>query len=134
MSNVSWEDGGGIALNYFSDAIIRNCIVWANDTLWGLRDQIVTKEQSTCSVTYSNVQDGWGGEGNIAEVPLFVDEANGDYHLQFTSPCINAGDPDFVPAPGATDIDGEARVLRGRVDMGADEVPYSHSRIPAQFE
>ena len=35
-----------------------------------------------------------------------------------TSPVINAGDPAFVPPP-ATDQRGFARVIGGRVDMGA---------------
>jgi hypothetical protein len=44
-----------------------------------------------------------------------------DFHLLQESPCINAGDPNFVPEPNETDIDGEPRVMLGRVDMGADE-------------
>jgi hypothetical protein len=46
---------------------------------------------------------------------------DGDYHLPAGSPCINAGDPNFVAGPNDIDIDGEARVFAGRVDMGADE-------------
>jgi hypothetical protein len=56
--------------------------------------------------------------------PQFVDPADGDYHLRATSPCVNAGDPAFVPEPGETDIDGEPRVQQCRVDMGADETAY----------
>jgi hypothetical protein len=63
--------------------------------------------------------------------PLFVDPSSGDYHILPVSPCINAGNPDFVPAPGETDIDGEPRVMRGRVDMGADEVPYLRTIVPS---
>ena len=37
------------------------------------------------------------------------------------SPAIDAGDPSFVADPGETDLDGGARVLGPRVDMGADE-------------
>lgn len=44
-----------------------------------------------------------------------------DYHLSFGSLAINAGDPDFIPEPDETDIDGDPRMLHGRVDMGADE-------------
>jgi len=61
-------------------------------------------------VTYSDVQGGWPGEGNIVTDPLFVDPENGDYHLKsqagrwdltsqswilddVTSPCIDAGNP-----------------------------------------
>jgi hypothetical protein len=32
-----------------------------------------------------------GGSGNITQDPQFVDATNGDFHLAFTSPCIDAG-------------------------------------------
>jgi hypothetical protein len=59
--------------------------VWANDTNW-----------SGCS----------SGEGDISADPQFVDAANNDFHLQATSPCIDAGTPegtdmgryDYVPS------------------------------------
>jgi hypothetical protein len=37
------------------------------------------------------------------------------------SPCIDAGDPNYVAEPNETDIDGQIRVFAGNVDMGADE-------------
>ena len=37
------------------------------------------------------------------------------------SPSRNTGDPDYEPEPGATDLDGHARILCGRVDMGTYE-------------
>ena len=45
----------------------------------------------------------------------------GDYRLRPDSPCINAGDPTVVAEPGMHDLDGHARVLCGRVDMGPYE-------------
>ncbi len=53
--------------------------------------------------------------------PLFADAAAYDLHIGNGSPALNAGDPAFSPASGETDIDGEARVLNGTVDIGADE-------------
>ncbi len=44
-----------------------------------------------------------------------------DYHLSIDSPCIDAGDRDFTPAVGATDIDGEPRIQGCHIDIGADE-------------
>jgi len=79
-------------------------------------------------VSYCDVQGGWPGEGNIDEDPLFVDPGNGNIHLLSQSPCIDRGDPDFQPGPGETDIDGDPRVINGRVDMGSDE--YAHDRPP----
>jgi hypothetical protein len=59
------------------------------------------------------------GFANITNEPLFVDLANGDFHLQLTSPCVNAGNIIYVSTP--TDLDGNPRVIGGRVDMGAYE-------------
>jgi hypothetical protein len=44
-----------------------------------------------------------------------------DFHLSFSSPCIDAGDPNGQYA-GRTDIDGQPRLLGRGVDMGSDEV------------
>ena len=54
-----------------------------------------------------------GGAGNINADPLFVDAANGNYTLQPSSPCINAGDPDSPLDPDGT-----------RADIGA--FPFLH--------
>lgn len=50
-----------------------------------------------------------------------MDDDYGDLRLQAGSPCIDVGDPAFVAQPGETDLEGHARVLCGRVDMGAHE-------------
>jgi len=51
---------------------------------------------------------------------------SGDYHLLPASPCINAGDPNYVAEPNETDLDGNPRVISGRIDMGA----YEFNHIP----
>ena len=72
---------------------------------------------------------------NIDEDPLFVDQANGDFHLQAGSPCIDAGE-DGAVAGLAADFEGTPRVLDGddddgtaTVDMGADEAFISATGI-----
>jgi predicted outer membrane repeat protein len=71
------------------------------------------------------------GDGMISVDPLFVADSSvddegyfvpGDYHLQETSPCINAGDPEFVMFEGETDMDGEMRIMGQAVEIGADEI------------
>ena len=69
-----------------------------------------------------------GGTGNLAADPQFVDVAGANYHLQPTSPCINAG----LNQPwmtGATDLDGNPRIADGTVDMG----PYEFITIPVMY-
>ncbi len=88
------------------------------------------------AVSYSNIEGGYEGEGNIDVEPGFVEPGSwanpgtpdaawvrGNYHLLPDSPCIDAGDPNFVADVAPTDIDGHARILGGRTDMGCDEVP-----------
>ena len=70
---------------------------------------------------------GWtGGDelGNFDADPQFVDPNNGDYHLLPTSPCVNAGAPSYSVGPGVTDLDGNPRLQRGRVDVGCYETPF----------
>ena len=68
------------------------------------------------------------GEGNIASEPLFVDYAGGDLRLQFNSPCVNAG-MNRAWMIDATDIEGNPRIRRDQVDMGAYESDYLPPQI-----
>ena len=52
--------------------------------------------------------------------PLFKDAAAGDFHLTMDSPCVNMGTnsaPDLLPK----DFENDPSILRGIVDIGADE-------------
>ncbi len=60
-----------------------------------------------------------GANGNITNAPLFVDEANDNYHLLSGSPCINAGMNSYVTT--GVDLDGNPRISDAIVDMGAYE-------------
>ncbi len=137
--------GGGIA--WYGDLVITNCTLAGNEAdvspnlhctrtgtlaatnsiFW---DAPLTKDANhiEATVTYCDVQGGWTGARNIDRDPCFVDPNSSDYHLSSLSPCINAGDPngDYTDL---TDIDGESRVLGGRVDMGADEVTGTYQTI-----
>ncbi|MHC4640757.1 MAG: choice-of-anchor Q domain-containing protein [Planctomycetota bacterium] len=132
IENVAEERGGGIYCVYGGGGPIINSIFCRN-----IPDQIDTFLAGPV-VTYSNVQDGWPGEGNIDVDPCFADVGywdpnenpvdpkddfwiEGDYHLLQSSPCIDSGDPNYVPEPNETDLDGRPRVINGRIDMGAYE-------------
>jgi hypothetical protein len=53
--------------------------------------------------------------------PLFVNVSSYDFHLQASSPAINAGDSSYLPISDVFDIDGEARLIGASVDLGVDE-------------
>ncbi len=79
------------------------------------------------TITYSIVEDGWSGTGNLNADPLFVNAPAGNLRLQNCSPAINAGDDTAVPAGITTDLDGNPRFYNsGTVDMGA----YEYQDIP----
>jgi hypothetical protein len=106
----------------------------------------------TLTLSYTDIQGGrynvfvgnWStlnsGPGNIDADPRFVEPGywdhngtphyiwddswvDGDYHLLPTSPCIDAGDPDYTTGPSETDLDGNPRLTGYAIDMGAYEYP-----------
>jgi hypothetical protein len=82
------------------------------------------------TITYSDVEGGFMGEGNIDANPMFVNAATGDLRLQSTSPCIDNANGAVAPE---FDLDGNARVDIGTisneyecaVDAGVDCVEYA---------
>ena len=57
----------------------------------------------------------------IGRDPLLMGPAAGDLHINTGSPAINIGDNLTAAQVGALDIDGQARILGGIIDLGADE-------------
>ncbi len=98
-NNISYNNGGGIYCDYFSSPSILNSIVWNNSP------QEIYNIAGTVIASYSDIQGDWTGVGNIDSNPLFVDTAGGDYHLQATSPCIDAGNPLSIFDPDGTIAD-----------------------------
>ena len=60
--------------------------------------------------------------GTINKDPLFVDPAIGDFHLQSSSPCINAGIVDASFTLPDLDLDGNPRIFGSAPDMGTYEL------------
>ena len=113
--------GGAIRHFVGGSPAVTNCILWGDSaTIRGaeIDNDIYPLPPCTPNMTYSCIEGGYEGEGNIADGPLFVDAANGDYSLQSGSPCIDTGTPDGAPE---TDILGVARPQGSGYDMGAHE-------------
>ena len=103
---------GGL-LNTGSNPQVTNCI------FWGDAGGEIYNFSSTPVITYSDVQGGYAGTGNINANPLFVSASN--LHVQPGSPCIDAGNNAALPANVTTDLAGAPRIQGGGVDMGAYE-------------
>ncbi len=112
----SAKSGGGLFWTYASGDVIRYNNVWGNTPV-----DYVTRDLRTNEAIYGGQAEWTGRNGNISSDPVFVSSWSTRYRLDAGSPCISAGDPDFVPRPGETDIDGDPRVYAMRVDIGADE-------------
>jgi predicted outer membrane repeat protein len=101
-NNIASNYGGGIYCLYASPSLV-NCILW-NDS-----PQEVYLNDASLTATYSNIQDGWEGEGNIDANPLFCDPENGDYTLAANSPALGSGEGGANM--GALDVGCEALIL-----------------------
>jgi hypothetical protein len=97
-NNISNDRGGGLYIHANSESIVKNSILYSNSAPDG--NQIFY--YGLIDISYSNIQDGWEGEGNIDTDPLFVAPDSGDFHLRATSPCIDAGDPNLPLDPDST--------------------------------
>ncbi|MBL7184939.1 MAG: hypothetical protein ISS70_01325 [Phycisphaerae bacterium] len=123
--NTAVDWAGGLGAQAGASPIVANCIFWGNSA--ARPGQVGGPNASI--VSYSCVQGGLAGDGNIDTDPHFADPQNGDYRLKsqtgrwdplgeswtqddITSPCIDGGDP-------MSPIDLEPFPTGGFVNMGA---------------
>jgi parallel beta-helix repeat protein len=118
LENQAYTGGGGLGCLSNSFPNVTNGIVRENTSPVGpeIHGQPV--------ISHCNVKGGWTGTGNIDADPLFVDQAGGDFHLTFPSPCKDAGYNSASALP-EVDFEGDPRIAHGCADMGADEF-YTH--------
>ena len=64
-------------------ATVTNSIFW-NDSV---PEQVI----GSADISFSNIQGGWDGEGNIDSDPLFFNPDSSDYTLAENSPCVATG-------------------------------------------
>jgi len=110
-----------------------NCILW-NDSNYQLSCHSNGLD-NVISFSYSDIKDGINGisynntittlnwlEGNIDEVPIFIETGEFPFSLQDISPCVNAGiaDTSGLNLP-QLDLAGNTRIYGDRIDMGAYE-------------
>jgi hypothetical protein len=112
-NNTIYNNAGqGIQLGaYNQGAKVQNNIVYQNSG-----GDIV--DSSSTGTTLRN---------NLTTNPKFIDASTNNFHLQATSPAINAG---ITLSAAQTDLDGIARPQGALYDIGAYEYPSS-SQLPA---
>jgi len=113
FANRARYAGGGI---YYQGKSGGTCV---DSILWGNAPDEIAGEP-ILDVSYSCVEGGYPGTGNIPLDPLLFGPAGSDAHLREGSPCIDAGDPNGPP-----DFDGT------RADIGA--VPFDAAWIGGAF-
>jgi hypothetical protein len=102
---------------------LNNCIVFYNNATdngpnyFGVPELPVVLNYTCTTPMPTN------GIGNFTNAPRFVDLAGGNLRLQSNSPCINAGNNDYVTT--SVDLDGNPRVSAGVVDVGAYESAFT---------
>ncbi len=117
--------GGGVYFGWGDTASVYNNIIYGNSATQG---EDIYFESVTNTIGHNNnyfdMFGSWTDSGaNLNTDPLFVSIQNNDFHLQPTSPMINAGTTTVPDPPGlpATDFEGNPRVMGPAPDIGAYE-------------
>lgn len=118
-SSSIYAKGGGLYASSSSRIIGTNNIVFFNDATYYPETYGDIAFNYTCCSTQLE------GTGNIVNNPLFVNPRLHDYHLQETSPCIDAGNPSSQPDPDATIADMGALFF----DQREPEIALSDSMV-----
>ena len=118
-SSSQYASGSGVWCT-FGYPTVANNIIYNNSIVGSMGTTLISNDVYSESISGGDYYPFMPHETDINVPPVFVNPDSDDYHLQETSPCIDAGDDDMPGLPSA-DIDGNARVLYDAVDIGADE-------------
>lgn len=163
FGNIAATDGGALAISSNSSVAASNCtlvdngaggngggvhidggrIDIANSILWNNSDtsgnvefaQVHHDVGGSVSVTFCILQGlaAFSAPGNLGLDPQFVNLPGGDLTLQATSPAIDVGRNDLVPADLA-DLDGDADTSEATPIDLIDKLRFTQSKLPLQNE
>jgi hypothetical protein len=101
--------------------VVSGTVTITNTTIWGNTE--TAPLIGTRTTTYSNIEGGETGTGNINSDPSFIGSGNDPYNISASSPCIDAGDGDVAPT---LDYLGNARYDDPLVtNTGTGTPPYT---------
>ena len=109
--NTATTSGGGFLSTPFSNNTLTNSIIWNNspESIYAF---------ATTTISYSDIQGGWGGEGNIDADPLFCNPDSSDFTLAENSPCVGTG---------------ESGVNMGAFGVGCEALSIDKDVIPLKY-
>lgn len=87
-NTICFNENHGLHIEVIQNQKSINNIIWGNGNA-----QVFLDIHATIDLSYSDIEGGWPGAGNIDLDPLFINPQNDDYHLSDESPCKNAGSP-----------------------------------------
>jgi len=130
--NSADEDGGGMYLNtssFVGTMNIYNNIIWENTSNGNGDDIYIHGYGGTRNLYNNNYQEINGewdySENNLSVSPLFFSPERGDYHIQASSQCINAGYQYYTMYDEYGKITSNIRdkdnIKRNIIDIGAYE-------------
>lgn len=132
----SWDTLYNQPNGYYNNFFIDNCIVWETETdivkmFYNNDPDNFTMYGFHVNHTLLNLSDSTGLPGSLEafgdglifnQYPMFIDTATSNFRLKSCSPAVNKGNNQSALAAGALiDLDGNARILYGSVDIGAYE-------------
>lgn len=129
IKNTAISDGGGA-----NTATLINCTISDNKAVSGggaincdllncisyFNEADYDPNVSDCNCSFTCTIPLQAGNGNIDSDPRFIESFSGNYRLDSTSPCIDAG-TNVSSILISTDLDGNPRYQGKSVDMGAYE-------------
>ncbi|MFC1857038.1 carboxypeptidase regulatory-like domain-containing protein [Thermodesulfobacteriota bacterium] len=116
---ISKSSSSGLECNSNSSPVVINSILWGwQSGIW------IQDNGSQPTISYSNIQGGFEGTGNIDMNSQFVGQ--NDYRLAIDSPCKDGGI--LTDAPDV-DISNNPRPVNGLIDMGAYEWTEGSQRL-----
>jgi hypothetical protein len=93
------DNDTGIEFHNSSVVAITNSIVHGNDT------NTFSGTADSLNITYSCIEGGSAGTGNVGADPEFCTVSPWEYYLLEGSPCIDGGDPTMIDYPDSTRLD-----------------------------
>jgi parallel beta-helix repeat protein len=128
-NNSTSAYNGGIDCTENATPTVENNIICNNGSYYGIYVDEISRPVIRYNDVWGNSPDNYnviignqtGINGNISVNPVFVNVYSNDYHLNYTSECINSGEPNFN-GQYVSDFENNPRKLGQFVDIGAYEV------------